>query len=223
MGNDQLAAILKNVGDFQSNIEKWAKAKELADKRKPVWEIVERLAAHANGVPAAADQLKQVEAIRNGRMLLDVSDPATAVRSQVSDALRAELKQAQAALEKAYADGMANFNASSTWQKLKDADRDKILSDVGLVAPEKLDVTTDDALLATLDRRNLSARRSEVDAITGRVQRALEQAAKLLQPKVRRVTLETATLSSGEEVRAWVERQQKRLEEEIAVGPVLVG
>lgn len=223
VGNDQLAAILKKAGDFQSSIEKWTKIKELSEKRNPVWAIVERLATHANRVPAAADQLKQVEAIRSGRMLLDVSDPATAVRSQLSDVLRTALKQSQAALEQAYTAGLANLSASSTWQKLKDIDRERILADVGLVAPEKLDVATDDALLATLDRRNLSARRSEVDAVAGRVQRALEQAAKLLQPKVRRITLETATLTSKQEVRAWVERQQKRLEEEIAAGPVLVG
>jgi hypothetical protein len=223
VGNDQLVEILKNADDFQANIDKWTKAKELAEKRNPVWTIVERLAWHASGVPAAADHLKQVEAIRDGRMLLDVSDPATAVRSQLSDVLRAALKQAQATLETAYADGMANLNSSSTWQKLKDADRNKILADVGLVPPEKLDVTTDDALLTMLDRRNLSARRSEVDAIAGRIQRALEQAAKLLQPKVRRIALETATLSSEQEVQAWLERQKKRLEAEITSGPVLVG
>ena len=223
IGNDQLAEILKMLTEFQASIQSWTKLKELADKRKPVWEVVERLARHASGIAAASDQLDQVEAIRSGRMLLDSSDPATAVRSKLADVLRDALKQAQAAHERAYAEGTAVFDASTTWQKLEEADRARILADVGLAAPEKLDITSDEALLASLDRRDLSARRSESDAVAGRVQRALEQAAKLLEPKVRRVVLESATLRDEQDIKDWLGRQRKRLESEITEGPVLVG
>ena len=223
IGNDQLSTILKKLTEFQANVDSWTKLKELADKRKPVWDVVERLARHATGIAAASDHLDQVEAIRNGRMLLDSSDPATAVRSKLADVLRGVLKQAQAAHEKAYQEGTAVLDASTTWQKVKESDRARILADVGLVAPEKLDITSDEALLTSLDRRNLSARRSESDAVAGRVLRALEQAAKLLEPKVRRVALESATLRSQQDIQDWIGRQQKRLEEAITEGPVLVG
>ena len=45
---------------------------------------------------------------------------------------------------------------------------------VGLAATEKLEIGSDDALIASLDRRSIAARQSEVAAVPGRVQQALE-------------------------------------------------
>ena len=84
------------------------------------------------------------------------------------------------------------------------------------------DVGNDEKLLAALDRENLSARVSDADAVSGRVQTALEMAARLLEPKVRTVKLERATLRSEAEVRAWLDRHEKLLLAEVRQGPILV-
>jgi len=93
---------------------------------------------------------------------------------------------------------------------------------VGLTPLTVADVSSDASLLAALDTRSFSARQAEADAVQGRVQRALEQAARLLEPKVRPISIERATLTTEDEVQQWVQRQQQILLAAIKDGPVLV-
>ncbi len=86
----------------------------------------------------------------------------------------------------------------------------------------KPDVSSDEALGRHLDGRPLKVALAERDAIPGRVQQAIERAAKLLEPKVQVVSLERSTLRSEQEVDAWLVRQKSRLLEGLKQGPVLV-
>jgi hypothetical protein len=124
--------------------------------------------------------------------------------------------------EEAFASAMKMLEANDGWQRLPATDRDAILAGTGLVGPTTPDVSSDAALLAALDARPLVARQAEADAIAARVQRAIESAAKRLEPSVRLVNLKRATLRSEADVRAWVERQQQRLLEAVQSGPILI-
>jgi hypothetical protein len=221
-GNDQLAGLRDKAADFTKQIGEWTKIKALVDTRKPIWETVERLACYAAGLPAAEEHLKQVEAVCSQRLLLEPTDPVSPLRGALADALRKALLDTNSAHEKAYATGLATLDASSLWQRLQSTERANILANLSLTAPAAADVSSDGALLAALDARSLSARQAEADAVSGRVQRALEQAARLLEPKVRSIPIERATLMTEADVRQWVERQQQTLLTAIKDGPVLV-
>ena len=56
----------------------------------------------------------------------------------------------------------------------------RFLSDVGIVVPVKPDTASDSTILAALETRNLSARKAEADAVSGRVVSALNAAAALV-------------------------------------------
>ena len=117
---------------------------------------------------------------------------------------------------------MAFLAANSVWTKVAPADQENIKVTVGLQAPVKADVASDDALAGHLDRKPLSSIQAEIDAIAGRVHQAIERAARLLEPKVQTVTLERSTLRDAAEVEAWIERQKTTLLSKVANGPVLV-
>lgn len=221
-GNEQLAAIRNKAASLETRIGEWKRAKELAEQRRPVWTIAERLARHAVALSAAADAIAQVDAIRDGRLLLAATDPVAPVRAALADALRQAVNEAHAAHEQAYSSALAELRSNETWSRLSPSDQADILAQVDLSAPVKGDVSSDEALLASLDARPLSARQAEADAVRGRFARALEMAAKLLEPKVRTVRLERATLRSEEEVRQWLDRQERVLMESVKQGPVLV-
>jgi len=221
-GNEQLAGIRDKAADFEKRIGEWTKTKALVETRKPIWESAEHLARHAGGLPAAEEHLKQVEAVRGHRLLLEPTDPVSPLRSAIADVLRKALLDAHVAYEKAHATGLVALDASSFWQLLEPKERADILVSLGLTAPAAADMSSDGALLATLDVRPLCARQTEADAVPGRVQRALEQAARLLEPKVRSISIERATLATEADVRQWVERQQQILLAAIKDGPVLV-
>jgi len=222
VGNDQLAGIRDKAADFEKRIGEWTKTKALVDARKPTWDIVERLAKHAQSIAAASEALKQVEAVRTQRLLIEATDPVSPLRSTLADALRKAVLDAHAALEAAYAKGIASLEGSSLWPRLTDADRSSILASVDLLPVVPLELSTDSALVSALDARSISARNAETDAVPGRVQKALEKAARLLEPKVRSISIERSTLATAADVDAWVERQKKTLAEAIKDGPVLV-
>jgi hypothetical protein len=222
VGNDQLAGIRDNAPDLEKRIAEWTKTKTLVDARKPMWDTVERLAKHAQSISAASEAVKQVEAVRTQRLLLEATDPVSPLRSTLADALRKAMLDAHAALEAAYTKGIASLETSSLWPRLTDADRSSILAAVNLMPVAPLELSTDVALLSALDARSISARNAETDAVSGRAQKALEKAARLLEPKVRTIPVERSTLATGADVDAWVERQKKTLLEAIKDGPILV-
>jgi hypothetical protein len=222
VGNDQLAGIRDNAADLEKRILEWTKAKALVDTRAPTWDVVERLAKHAQSIVAASGALRQVEAVRTQRLLLEPTDPVSPLRSALADTLRRAVLDSQLALDAAYAKGIASLEANSLWPRLAATDRATILAAVGLSPIVSLDMSTDVALLAALDTRSISARNAETDAVPGRVQKALERAAQVLEPKVRSISMERSTLATSAEVEAWIERQRKTLVEAIKAGPVLV-
>jgi hypothetical protein len=222
VGNDQLVALNHKADDLVGLVHEWRKIRQLIKQRIDVWNIIERLEQHAQGLVEAVEPLAQVQAIRSGRLLLDSSDPSTPVKAKLASILRQSLNSAQESHQAAYDSGIAEIDASDVWKKLDDNHRSTILRQVGLDAPIRGDLSSDQSLVAALDSRNLISRRAEKDAVAGRVDEALRLAAQLLEPKVQFVSLEKITLHTPEDVRQWLERQEKKLLASLANGPVQV-
>jgi hypothetical protein len=222
VGNEQLVAIKNAAVDFEARIKSWSGLRDLAVQRKPVWDLVERLGRHAQDLEEAKPLLAQIDAIRDQRLLLEKADPVAPIRLALASLLRDALTQAQAAHAAAYKKGVESLEASDEWGKLSSTDRASILTAVALAALLKPNIGTDEALLAHFDAKPLSMVRTEIDAIAGRVQQAMERAAKLLEPIVQPITIERTTLRSEDDVRRWSERQQQTLLDAVKNGPVLV-
>jgi hypothetical protein len=222
IGNEQLVAIKNKATEWEGRIKAWGGTRDLIAARLPGWDVVGRLAKHAVEILEAKPQFDQIDAIRSQRLLLEASDPANTVRQALAGVLRDAVQRGHAAHEAAFAAANAALAANSIWVKLKPSDQDSIKSIVGLTTPFKPNVTTDDALADTLDRKPHSGIQAEVDAIAGRINQAIERAARLLEPKVQTVTLERSTLRDPTEVEAWTERQKATLLSKVANGPVLV-
>lgn len=222
VGNEQLVAIKNKATDWENRIRAWGATRDLIAKRLPAWSIVGRLAKHAAEISQTKPHLDQIEAICAQRLLLEGADPANAVRQALAGLLRDAVQKGHSAHEAAFAAASATLAANGIWVKLKPSDQDSIKFAVGLTPPSKPDVATDEALADTLDRKPLSGIQAEVDAIAGRVNQAIERAARLLEPKVQTVTLERSTLRNPAEVESWIDRQKTMLLSKVANGPVLV-
>ncbi|MDO8502509.1 MAG: BREX system P-loop protein BrxC [Gemmatimonadaceae bacterium] len=221
-GTEQLAAIRDAASDLETRVASWKERARLAAERVPGWETLQRLAHFAAELPAASDALTELSHIRSQRLLLESSNPVDPVRVKLGGFLRAALGEAHQALASARATAVADLERNETWRAVGETDRAKILTDVGLSLPVPLSAADDLGLMYALDARNLPARRAEVDAVPGRAQRALELAARILEPQVQPVTLDRATLRTSDDVRAWVARQESILLEAVKRGPVLI-
>ena len=221
-GNEQLVAIKNKADEWKKLIKGWQAAKDLICERRPKWELVERLARHAASIEEAKSHIEEIEAVKSKRLLLDSSDPVTSLCKSLAGILRKTIQKSFVAHESAFDAATKTLDANEVWRKVSVSDRSAIKETVDLRAPTKPEVSNDEALLSHLDRQPLSGWQAEIDAMSGRVDKAIEHAAKLLEPKVQTITLERSTLRDAAEVEKWAERQKKILLDAVASGPVLV-
>ena len=221
-GNEQLVEVKDKAEDWGERIKIWKAASQLAADRLPKWQRIERLARHAAELDEARSHLDEMASLRSGRLLLESSDPASAVQKALADTLRTTVRQRFEEHRAAFDRATEILNASDAWTNIDAAARNAIQREVGLAALSTPDVSTDEALADRLDRVPLESMQAEIDAISGRVAQAVERAAKLLEPQIRPVSLEPATLRNKAEVDDWIERQRQSLHAAVADGPVLV-
>ena len=126
-GNEQLVGILNRHDELIKNIEGWAKARDLAEKRLPAYKRLLSLARHADGLEAAKEAQPQIDAIAANRSLLDATDPVPHLTKALADALRLALAQAEKHYSEIYDEKWHRLEAAESWQKIDQADRDRIL------------------------------------------------------------------------------------------------
>lgn len=221
-GNALLTALRGLVDQWKPLIPEWQKARELSAQRMAAWDVAQSLVRHASGLEDATDATAQIEAIRANRLLLSEVDPVSPVRSMLSSLLRQKLRSAEETISATFDAAMKTVECSSPWQRLDADRRTRILSDTRLVAPRPADVSTEQALIRELEAASLGARATEAEAMPARAQRAIELAARALEPSVRRFPLERSTLHSAEDVRDWLTRTEAALLEAVESGPVLI-
>jgi hypothetical protein len=173
-------------------------------------------------LPESQQALSQREAIRTNRLLLAEPDPVAPVRALLAEILRKALNATHDDQHAAHKTAIETLTGNGTWKKLADADQAKTLAAAGLHPPAKPDVSSDSALLAALDSKNLATRKTEVEAIPSRAAKALQHAAQLLEPKIQFVAIERSVLKTGADVEAWAEAQKSRLLDALKNGPVQI-
>lgn len=223
LGNEQLLAIIKITGDLEARIKTWTEVRNIANQRRPIWELTERLARHAKRLDTASSYLEQIEAIRRDRLLLDRSDPVSTLRLELASLLRNSVQQAITMLVEAYGQATADLAGNSNWQALPATQQEEIKSAVGLMPPSKPQISTDEQLVVYLDQAPLASLRTDLDAIPGRVARAIEEAARRqVGPELQSLKVESATLRTEDDVTQWVTRLRDRLIAALRQGPVLI-
>jgi hypothetical protein len=222
VGNEQLVGIKERAADFEAKIKGWSALRVLATTRKPVWDLVERIGRQAKDLPAAQPTFAQLAAVREQRSLLEPSDPVAPLRIALAQCLREAVNQASEAQMQASENALSALSENEIWKKLPPADQSSIQQAVGLVRPTKPEISSDEALAAHAESRPLAAQQTEIDAVAGRLQQAIERAAHKLEPQVLHVAVERVTLRTEDDVHAWIERTKVRLVDAVRRGPVLV-
>ena len=185
-----------------------------------IW--LKRLGRQAKDLPAAQPHFTQLAAVRAQRLLLEASDPVAPLRVAIAQCLRDAVNQACDAHVQACDQALATLGENGVWKKLPPADQAAIQQSVGLVRPTKPSLSTDEELLAHVEAHPLAVVQTEIDAIAGRLQQAIERAAKRLEPQVQIVSLERITLRTEDDVNAWVEKTKLRLIAALGRGPILI-
>jgi len=222
-GNEQLAAILERKEELERILKEYQAAAALVEKRQLSWKNLVRMAEYAQSLPVHREIAPEIEAIRSQRALLAPEDPTIPLLARLASALRAAVTDQAQRLAARQEEGLSLLGGDDSWKKLNPAEQEEILGRLGLKKTPAPPLRTDEDLLQALSLCPLSAWANAVTAVPEKVRSALEEAARKLKPKARRVSLSTATLETEEQVRNWLAAQEKALLAAIQEGPVIVG
>ena len=223
VGNDRLKGLLDQADTLKPEVAKWKKQAELAAKRLPEWEKLQKFLTVGAGVSTLVDVENAARGILDGRLLLDNSDHVPPLVKQAARALRTAVTGAHQGFEKRHAELLKDLEASAAWQRISGQQRITIMRDEGISSVPDLEVGSDEQLLSALQQTPVSSWDDKTAALTARFQNAARKAAKLLEPKTQYVTLKSDTLRTEADVKAWLTEQEATLLAELKKGPVVVG
>ncbi len=221
-GNAQLLAVYEQQDRLQEDIEKWTKDSKAIQKRLPRWNGLKELLNHAAGLAITNDIETEIKAIEENRSLLAEPDPVPGLCEKLTDELRKELVQAYDKCKKTFNEQMTFLKGSETWKQLTKDQQKSILGNHGLKSMADIDVGTEEKLLESLIARSIGDWITLNDALQSRFQKALTEAAQLLEPKAHRITLPKATIKTEDQADAWLAQAKKQIIENLKDGPVIL-
>jgi len=188
----------------------------------PLWSQVNELHAVAAGLPVAAAAGLELEAIKASRGLLASKAKLETLQRDLEVALRQALKSACDECSAEFSRESRRLTEDSVWAKISPADQGRLISEEAFHAPGEPPMASLADLLAALQSQSIASRRSESNGYRTKVDRLLEAASKLLEPKVQTISLGSALFRNEADVRAWVEQAQVKLIEAVKKGPVRI-
>lgn len=221
-GNAQLFAIHGKKPELEGHIAAWKKAGDGITKRLPVWERLLEFNTFASEMADAKSWTESIAAITKNRSLLNEPDPVPPLIQNMTQALREAMTKLQGDVTDAFEFGERRLAQSDVWKRLSADQRQDLTTRFQLRLTAMGLLGTEQELLAALRGSSLSERRNLLDAIPQRFTRALEEAARLLEPKAVRVTLPSGTIKNEAELDAWLDDAREQIAEKLEDGPVIL-
>lgn len=218
-GNELLAAYLSHLDTIKAELPKWNTAAELAAKRLPQWNMLEELLTAGVDFSSVTTT---AEVITSERRLLDPTDHVEPLLKIVRDGLRSALLEARGQYTQARQRALARLETNTLWGQLGPAIQTTLLNQHPIPDLEPLEISDDQGLRAALTRTPLAWWRDRSDSLEPRVDLLITEAAKILTPTARRITLPSATIQNPEELETWIAEVRQNITQELAKGAVRV-
>jgi hypothetical protein len=156
--------------------------------------------------------------------MLESRDTLNHLISELTGLLRTELNELKEKWEKERQRGESRLAEDENWQQLAEIQQQDLLIRYSLTAAEtpqfKLEST--EKILETLGKTDLSSLKDRIDAMSGRYEKLLSAAAKLLEPEIQEVCLPGATLKDKDDIEEWLDDVRNILISKINIGPIRV-
>jgi len=222
-GPDLLCAAAEKADELKGLWHTWEKQAQQIDARLPAWKRANALAQRAIGFAELDDARGQLTAVEANRGLLNEPDPIPSISAAIAAVLRAKVQSAHTAHETEVASALKVLGDHAAWGRLKPEEQSGILGRLKIEAPTKPSVGTEAELLTALEHSSIDARANLATVVAANVGSALAEAARLLTPSARKLSIKPATLASETEVEQWLAARRTELLDAIKQGPVILG
>jgi len=221
-GNQQFREAADQQDQLKSDLTAWRNAAKERQIRLKDWDTLESLLHHARDLPEAVEIAAQRRAILDDQQLLDEPNPVLPLVDAIIPPLREAVLSAVESLKAHHAEAVAELEALDEWEKLDDDAWREIFTEIGFSPPQTVDVSNRANLLTVLTDAPLDSWKDKIEVVRARARRAREMAARRLAPKAVQVTPEPATLSTADEVDAYVDGLRQRLAKHIEAGETVI-
>lgn len=222
-GNALLRLLIDRRTEIEEAVESWKDRAKLKVERLARWHTSQRLARHAEPFSEAATDLIELKGIRDGRQLLEPTDPMPPPTRRLRELLTKRLAEAHKDLNDAVRSALDALNANPVWATLDLPKKEAILADVGLKLLPHPDISDDEKLAESLDRRPLGQWQAEIRSVPDLQVAAAQRAAQVSAPQTQRAVVERGTVVRSEgEVDDWLARQRVTLVDAVTRGPVVI-
>lgn len=200
------ATLVKYIADHHVELKQAAsEARALAALKPPRLKNFATAEALARQLPDERAELStQLDAVRVNRTLLTSPDPVALIVAEMAGALRACIGERHATYSASLQSAVADLESDIAWMQLTADRRSGILSAQKLDMTEAPNLGTNDQVRGALEQRSIAAWDDLIAAIPGRISKAREEALALTQPQAKRVSLPKATISTTEELEAYI-------------------
>ena len=222
VANDQLKAIHDQKAQLELQIAEWQAQHDGIQKRLPKWKQLTALVEHAADLPVAVEVQPELAAIQEHRSLLVDPDPVPGFIEKLTTALREAINHAHAACTASHEQGLEGLDQSPVWQKIKQHQRHELLTENSVREVPKVSVGTTEEILDTLRQVKLSELKALSDASPTRFTKAVNAAAKLLEPKAQHVSLPGGTITNDGDLASWLTSAEEAIRVKLKDGPVIV-
>lgn len=221
-GNDRVHALLAAKDELTGFAELLDTLETRRQPRAEALSTARALAAAAAGLDTAAEARTRLEAFEQTRELLADTDQISPIVTDLASAVREAVTTAADALEAARKSAVDGLAKQTAWAGLDTGVQAQLLKENKLSPEAKPALADADAVVKEVQDRPLSMWGAEVDAVPARAAKALEAAVRLTAPKAGTVTLPTATISSAEDVEAYLAGVRTKLTQALAYHDTVV-
>lgn len=222
-GNALILDLYNERDRLRSEMSEWTAMADKAAARRPAWDRLTRLLGNTHDLPEGERLREQRLSVEQDRTLLDEPDPVPPLLSEVTDLLRTSVNEAYQRYAETFDAEMSRLEASEPWQELDGEQRGQILSSAGLHKRLEPRLESGAAILDALNATALSEWESLALSLPERFSRALQEAARRLEPTAVRVKLPSGNLKTEGEVDAYLEDLRGRIMEHVDAGrPVIL-
>ena len=221
-GNEQLVALYNAREELLKQSGEWQKRAKQIEQRLPRWRILQNLLRRADGLDIAAEIGLQVQAIVDNRSLLKDPDPIAPLCDRLCQDLRTALVESHRKFVAEHVAQLKHLDDADAWRNITEEQRSDILSSRKLMQVPTISVGTEQELLDSLNRISLEEWTSQRDALPERFNQSLHDAAVLLEPKVQRIRLPSATLKTEQDVDDWLSVVRDKIITHLHDGPVVL-
>ena len=170
------------------------------------------LANYANSGESMERLKKEIDAIRDNRLLLQEPDPVYNKLTDITDKLKTSLNELKQKYIDLYDKLMVGLQSNEYFSKLNPEQKNSILRTHQLLGKPEIKALDSKSLLLNLQKASLEAWQTKIAALPGQFQSAIDDAVKLLAPQAKTYELPKRTLSNQSDIDKYISQIKKELE-----------